>query len=162
MNENFNSLPREERPYERCMLHGAGRLSDRELLAVLLRTGSKGRTVLELAGDLLHLVPERQGFTGLRRMTIEELSSVKGIGSVKAVQLKCVLELARRMAREEAGAGIYFKTPASVAEYYMVCVCVCVYEREGGGSRREKGRGKEAGEGRKEKNICLKGRSMRL
>ena len=119
MNENFNSLPREERPYERCMLHGAGRLSDRELLAVLLRTGSKGRTVLELAGDLLHLVPERQGFTGLRRMTIEELSSVKGIGSVKAVQLKCVLELARRMAREEAGAGIYFKTPASVAEYYM-------------------------------------------
>ncbi len=101
MNENFNSLPREERPYERCMLHGAGRLSDRELLAVLLRTGSKGRTVLELAGDLLHLVPERQGFTGLRRMTIEELSSVKGIGSVKAVQLKCVLELARRMAREQ-------------------------------------------------------------
>ncbi len=119
MNENFNSLPEEERPYERCMRHGAGQLSDRELLAVLLRTGAKGRTVLELAGELLKLVPEREGFTGLRRMSLEELSAVKGIGKVKAVQLKCVLELARRMAREESGAGIYFKTPASVAEYYM-------------------------------------------
>lgn len=119
MNENFNSLPEEERPYERCMRHGADRLSDRELLAVLLRTGSKGRTVLELAGELLRLVPEREGFIGLRRMSLEELSAVKGIGKVKAVQLKCVLELARRMAREEAGEGIYFKTPASVAEYYM-------------------------------------------
>ena len=48
MNENFNSLPKEERPYERCMRHGAEQLSDRELLAVLLRTGARGRTVLEL------------------------------------------------------------------------------------------------------------------
>lgn len=119
MNENFISLPEEERPYERCMRHGAEQLSDRELLAVLLRTGSRGRSVLELAGELLKLVPEREGFLGLRRMSLEELSAVKGIGKVKAVQLKCVLELARRMAREESGGGIYFKTPASVAEYYM-------------------------------------------
>ena len=78
MNENFNSLPEEERPYERCMRHGARRLSDRELLAVLLRTDK-----------------------------------------VKAVQIQCVLELARRMAREEAGEGICFRTPASIAGYYM-------------------------------------------
>ena len=60
MNENFNSLPKEERPYERCMRHGAEQLSDRELLAVLLRTGAKGRTVLELAGELLKLSPEKE------------------------------------------------------------------------------------------------------
>ena len=87
MNENFNSLPKEERPYERCMRHGAEQLSDRELLAVLLRTGAKGRTVLELAGELLKLSPEKEGFTGLRRRSLEELSAVRGIGKVKAVQL---------------------------------------------------------------------------
>ncbi len=119
MNENFNSLPKEERPYERCMRHGAEQLSDRELLAVLLRTGAKGRTVLELTGELLKLSPEKEGFTGLRRRSLEELSAVRGIGKVKAVQLKCVLELARRMAREEAGQGIFFRTPAMIAEYYM-------------------------------------------
>lgn len=119
MNENFNSLPKEERPYERCMRHGAEQLSDRELLAVLLRTGAKGRTVLELAGELLKLSPEKERFTGLRRKSLEELSAVRGIGKVKAVQLKCVLELARRMAREEAGQGILFRTPAMIAEYYM-------------------------------------------
>ena len=52
MNENFSSLPKEERPYERCMQHGAKGLSDRELLAVLLRTGARGRTDLELAGEI--------------------------------------------------------------------------------------------------------------
>ena len=119
MSEKFNNLPVQERPYERCIRHGAEGLSDRELLAVLLRTGSKERTVLELAGDLLKLVPEKEGFTGLRRLNLEELTSVHGIGTVKALQVKCMLELARRMAREEAGKGIYFKTPASIAEYYM-------------------------------------------
>ena len=119
MNENFNSLPKDERPYERCMHHGAEQLSDRELLAVLLRTGAKGKTVLELAGDILKLSPDRKGFTGLRRLSLKELSAVRGIGKVKAVQLKCILELARRIAREEAGKGVYFRTPGAIAEYYM-------------------------------------------
>ncbi len=119
MNENFNSLPKDERPYERCMYHGAEQLSDRELLAVLLRTGAKGKTVLELAGDILKLSPDRKGFTGLRRLSLKELSAVRGIGKVKAVQLKCILELARRIAREEAGKGVYFRTPGAIAEYYM-------------------------------------------
>lgn len=119
MNENFNSLPKDERPYERCMHHGAEQLSDRELLAVLLRTGAKGQTVLELAGDILKLSPDRKGFTGLRRLSLKELSAVRGIGKVKAVQLKCILELARRIAREEAGKGVYFRTPGAIAEYYM-------------------------------------------
>ncbi len=119
MSEKFNRLPKDERPYERCMRHGAEQLSDRELLAVLLRTGAKGQTVLELAGEILKLTPERKGFTGLRRLSLEELSKVQGIGKIRAIQLKCVLELARRMAREEAGKGIFFRTPGAIAEYYM-------------------------------------------
>ena len=119
MNENFSSLPQEDRPYERCIRHGVQSLSNRDLLAVILRTGAKGRNVLELAGDLLKLVPEREGFTGIRRLNLDELSNVKGIGKVKAVQLKCLLEIARRMAREEAGEGTYFTSPSAVANYYM-------------------------------------------
>lgn len=119
MNEKFNHLPKDERPYERCMRHGPEQLSDRELLAVLLRTGAKGQTVLELAGEILKLTPERKGFTGLRRLSLEELAKVQGIGKIRAIQLKCVLELARRMAREEAGKGVFFRNPGAIAEYYM-------------------------------------------
>lgn len=119
MNENFSSLPQEDKPYERCIRHGVQSLSNRDLLAVILRTGAKGRNVLELAGDLLKLVPEREGFTGIRRLSLDELSKVKGIGKVKAVQLKCLLEIARRMAREEAGEGTHFASPSAVANYYM-------------------------------------------
>ncbi len=119
MNENFHNLPQEDRPYERCIRHGVQSLSNRDLLAVILRTGAKGRNVMELAGELLRLVPEREGFTGLRRLSLDELSKVKGIGKVKAVQLKCLLEIARRMAREEAGEGTYFTSPSAVANYYM-------------------------------------------
>lgn len=119
MNQNFTNLPQEDRPYEKCIRYGVQALTNRELLAVVLRTGSKGRHVLELSEELLKLVPEREGFTGMRRLSLEELSEVRGIGQVKAVQLKCVLEIARRMAREEAGEGISFKNPQAVAEYYM-------------------------------------------
>lgn len=85
MNEKFHELPEEDRPYERCRRYGVQSLSNRDLLAVILRTGAKGRSVLELAGDILRLVPEREGFTGLRRLSLEELSGVRGIGMVKAV-----------------------------------------------------------------------------
>ncbi|MCD8248404.1 MAG: DNA repair protein RadC [Lachnospiraceae bacterium] len=119
MNERFHELPEEDRPYERCMRYGVQSLSNRDLLAVILRTGAKGRSVLELAGDILRLVPEREGFTGIRRLSLEELSQVRGIGTVKAVQLKCLLEIARRMAREEAGGGTCFRTASEVADYYM-------------------------------------------
>ncbi|MBS6395531.1 MAG: DNA repair protein RadC [Clostridiales bacterium] len=119
MNENFNSLPREDRPYEKCIRYGVEALTNRELLAAILRTGAKGHPVLELANDLLKLVPEREGFTGIRRLSLEELSAVRGIGKVKAVQLKCILEIARRMAREEAGEGTFFTSAEAVAEYYM-------------------------------------------
>ncbi len=119
MNKEFNELPTEDKPYEKCVRYGVQSLTNRELLAAILRTGSKGRDVLALSGELLKLVPEQEGFTGIRRLSLEELSSVRGIGKVKAVQLKCILEIARRMAREEAGEGIYFRNPAAVAKYYM-------------------------------------------
>ena len=119
MNKQFDCLPEEDRPYEKCIRYGVQALTNRELLAVILRTGAKGKHVLDLAGELLNLVPEREGFTGIRRLSMTELSAVHGIGKVKAVQLKCILEIARRMAREEAGEGTAFTSAETVAGYYM-------------------------------------------
>ena len=119
MNKQFDCLPEEDRPYEKCIRYGVQALTNRELLAVILRTGAKGKHVLDLAGELLNLVPEREGFTGIRRLSMSELSAVHGIGKVKAVQLKCILEIARRMAREEAGEGTAFTSAEAVAGYYM-------------------------------------------
>lgn len=119
MNKQFDCLPEEDRPYEKCIRYGVQALTNRELLAVILRTGAKGKHVLDLAGELLNLVPEREGFTGIRRLSMTELSAVHGIGKVKAVQLKCILEIARRMAREEAGEGTAFTSAEAVAGYYM-------------------------------------------
>ena len=119
MNKQFDCLPEEDRPYEKCIRYGVQALTNRELLAVILRTGAKGKHVLDLAGELLNLVPEREGFTGIRRLSMTELSAVHGIGKVKAVQLKCILEIARRMARDEAGEGTAFTSAEDVAGYYM-------------------------------------------
>ena len=87
MNKQFDCLPEEDRPYEKCIRYGVQALTNRELLAVILRTGAKGKHVLDLAGELLNLVPEREGFTGIRRLSMTELSAVHGIGKVKAALL---------------------------------------------------------------------------
>ena len=71
MNEQWNSLPEEDRPYEKCERYGVQALTNRELLAVILRTGARGRSVLELAGELLNdSAGRKKGFTGIRRMSL--------------------------------------------------------------------------------------------
>ncbi|WP_376478178.1 UPF0758 domain-containing protein, partial [Streptomyces sp. NPDC056237] len=90
----IRDVVREEQPRERLLLEGAGSLSNRELLAVLLRTGSKEETVLMLSDKILH------HFDGLRMLkdaTLEEMMSIHGVGIVKASQLVAAFELGRRM-----------------------------------------------------------------
>ena len=89
----MKELYKEERPYEKCLANGAGALSDTELLAVILRSGTSGETVCQLAGRILSL-PGYEGLSGLRRIPAERLLELKGVGHVKAVQLKCLAELA--------------------------------------------------------------------
>ncbi len=88
------SLPREEMPRERIRLRGASALSVPELLAVLLRTGSRGKDVLELASELLH---EFGGAKGLARATEEEMLAIPGLGDAKACVLLAALELGKRL-----------------------------------------------------------------
>ena len=121
MNEKrtMKSLPEEDRPYEKCRLLGAKALSDTELLSVILRTGVKGRTALELSAQILTLCRYRAGLTGLLQLDQKELMQLSGIGPVKAAQVLCIAELSRRISRENAKQGLRVHDAATVAEYYM-------------------------------------------
>ena len=118
MKATMKELYEGERPYEKCLTCGSKALSDKELLAVLLRTGTAGENALELAGRILNL-PGYQGLAGFGRIPMERLLKLKGVGKVKAVQLKCAAELALRMAKAAAGERLCLKSPATIADYFM-------------------------------------------
>lgn len=118
MNTTIKDVYEEERPYEKCLRYGAETLSDTELLAVILRTGTLGESVCTLAGRVLNL-SGYQGLTGFARVPMERLMSLKGIGKVKAVQLKCIAELSARMAKASAAERLSFTMPSTVADYFM-------------------------------------------
>jgi len=114
----MKDLYEEERPYEKCLSQGAEALSDTELLAAMLRTGTPGETALQLAGRILS-IPGYQGLSGFIRIPTKRLLELKGVGKVKAVQLKCLAELAARMAKAAAGEKLCFDAPATIADYFM-------------------------------------------
>ena len=98
---SMKNLPESERPYERFQILGAEALSDAELLAIILKTGTKDYTALDLARDLLS---ECQGnLLNLYEIGYEQLLERRGIGPVKATQLKAIAELSKRIARTGRG-----------------------------------------------------------
>lgn len=116
----IKDIPNEDRPYERCLREGPERLSDAELLSVIIRTGSQEANSLELASRILELNYPRDGILGLLHLSLAELTSVKGIGTVKAIQLQCVGELSRRIwKRKVLLEPQTFENPRLVADYYQ-------------------------------------------
>lgn len=103
----MKEIPSADRPYEKCEKLGAGALSDTELLAVLLRTGTRGENALELASRILYHNGE-SGILGIHQFSIERLKKIHGVGRVKAVQLSCISELAKRLSKASAGGIIKF------------------------------------------------------
>ncbi len=110
-------LPLSERPYEKCLLHGAEALSDAELLAVILKSGSLGMNGIQLAQQILQ--SGRKNLLNLHHLSVEELMAFPGIGEVKAIQLKCVAEISRRISQTARKEQICLSDAASVAAYYM-------------------------------------------
>src|SRR5579862_8155600 len=92
----IKDLPASERPRERLAEKGAEALSHAELIAILLRTGLRGRSAVEVAQEMLHKFGT---LAGLERASLDELQEVKGIGRDKAIALKAAFTLARRMAQ---------------------------------------------------------------
>jgi DNA repair protein RadC len=110
---------KEELPYDKFMRLGPESLSDAELLAIMLRTGTKDKTPIELGRDILRLSGDKWGLLGLFHFNIKELMQLQGIGEVKAVQLLCIAEIAKRTSNMQAKADLDFDNPESIAAYYM-------------------------------------------
>ena len=121
MSEKIRELPKEQRPYEKCLRDGEQALSDAELLAVLLRSGTRTKSAPGLAGELLSATQSTAfpGLPGLIHMSVQDLTALPGIGEVKAVMLKCVAELSRRMASAIARPAMTFDQPVTIARYFM-------------------------------------------
>lgn len=115
----MKEMPVSERPYEKCMEYGPGMLSDAELLAVILRSGTKDKTAVELAREILEMHPYYKGILGIFHLSMEELKKLSGIGPAKAVQILAIGELSKRLAAARVEDKLSFHSPQSIAEYYM-------------------------------------------
>lgn len=93
----IRELPAEDRPREKLLQRGPAALTDRELLAILLRTGAVGASAVDVGGQLLR---QHKNLSELCRCSVAELRKVRGVGPAKAVQMAAAFELGRRLARE--------------------------------------------------------------
>ena len=109
-----------ELPYEKFLRFGPENLTEIELLAIILRTGTKDNNVMQVAEEVMSLARyPREGLLGLYDVTLDELQRIRGIGEVKAVRLKCLTELSMRMSMARAREGMNFTSSSQVAAYFM-------------------------------------------
>ena len=113
----LKNLPHDARPREKLLARGPGALSDAELLALLLRTGMKGKNVLQLAQEL---VDKFGGIAGLLHTNPEALKSIKGLGPAKRAELSAVVELARRALAQKLQAQPLFDNPQAARDYVQL------------------------------------------
>ena len=115
----MKSLPVSEQPYEKCLEKGPAYLSDAELLAVIIRSGNRKETAVDVAGNILLRFGAQNGLAGLAGLSADELRQIDGIGPVKAVQLSVIGEICRRISRATCREQLRLDTPASLAAYFM-------------------------------------------
>lgn len=108
----------ENLPYEKYLRFGPEALTESELIAIILRTGTRDRSAVEIAQEVLSLTP-RKGLLGIYDIPLEKLMEVKGLGQVKAVKIKCIAELAMRINTATARNGLIVTKPETVANYFM-------------------------------------------
>ncbi|MFC3211825.1 RadC family protein [Planomicrobium okeanokoites] len=105
-----------DRPRERLVNQGAPSLSNQELIAIMLRTGTRQESVLHLANRVLNHFEQIQQ---LKDASIEELTSINGIGQAKAVQLLAAVELGRRLSSKQTDAKFTIRSPKDAASFLM-------------------------------------------
>jgi len=114
----IKELPESERPYEKLEMYGEKMLSNSELLAIILKSGTKEKTSIELANEIIS-INNIKSLKYLQDVTIEEFKSIKGIGKVKAIQLKAICELAKRMSRPNNEIKVQIKQPQDIVDIVM-------------------------------------------
>ncbi len=107
--------PRDERPRERLLRYGAENLSDAQLIAIILRTGGSGRSVLALAMELLDTF---KGLSNIENASLADLSSVKGLGPAKISQIRAAFALGKRLMSESAHSPVPFSSSRIVHSYF--------------------------------------------
>jgi len=112
----IRDVPFEDRPRERLLQFGSSRLSNQELLAILLGSGTRTESVMSLSNRVLH---HFDGLKLLNEATIEELTAIKGIGNAKGVLILAALELGRRLNQYRPQEKFFIRSPEDGAEYVM-------------------------------------------
>lgn len=112
----IKDFPQDERPRERFVLNGPQSLSNHELIAILLRTGTKYESVLQLANRLL---THFEGLRLLKDASLDEITAIKGIGSAKAIQLLAAVEIGRRISTLTYDDRYTIRSPEDGANYVM-------------------------------------------
>lgn len=121
MSEKMKSLPMSERPYEKLEMYGEQSLSNSELLAIIIKSGTKEENSISVAQKILALKGEckTDSLRFLQGITMKEFMQIKGIGKVKAIQLKAICELAKRMSRPINNINVVIKCSEDVANLLM-------------------------------------------
>lgn len=114
---NMKQLPESERPYEKFRKFGPEALSDADLLAIILKTGTRNQSSMELARKIL--CGYHNNLLNLYELSLDQLMTFDGIGEVKAIQLKAVAELSKRISATRSGYSMNMDHASSIADYYM-------------------------------------------
>ncbi|SKA94515.1 DNA replication and repair protein RadC [Caloramator quimbayensis] len=112
----IKDIPVQDRPRERLIKFGPEALSNSELLAIIIRTGTKSENALSISN---RLIAQNKGLEFLSSCTIQELSQIKGIGNAKAAQLKAAIELGKRLRNYRNDKIISINSPKDAAEIVM-------------------------------------------
>jgi DNA repair protein RadC len=118
----ISDWPAAERPRERLLEKGPGHLSDAELVAILLRTGIRGKSAVDLAREML------DSFGGITGVLAAKLRSVKGMGPAKSAQFAAALELANRSLKERLKQSTALTSPGAVRDYLRLAIGALEYE----------------------------------
>lgn len=120
-NYSIKQWAKDDRPREKLLLHGTDNLSDSELLAILLHHGTKNRTAVDLAKEVLQL--GKNNLNELGKLTVKDLLKIKGIGEAKAITLVAALEIGRRRQ-----AGSYLQKPIMSTSRDIACYLQALFQ----------------------------------
>ena len=115
----IKELPNSEKPYEKLEMFGEKVLSNSELLAIIIKNGTKNETAIEISQKILCMEENKNNsLRFLQDISIEKLKTIKGIGRVKAIQIKAIAEFAKRMSMP-LDLNIVIRKPKDVADFLM-------------------------------------------
>ena len=126
----IKNLPESERPYEKAQMYGIESLSNAELLEIIIKTGTKEKTSVQLAQELLAINTEnKENIQFLNDLTISELTQIKGIGTIKAIQIQALCEINKRMSKPIDKLNISVRSSKDLANLFMQELSNCKREK---------------------------------